>query len=60
MTPRRWLILGSGGAGKSTFARQFGPLVDLPVIHLDLHYWKPGWVETEKSAWRERVAELAS
>jgi adenylate kinase family enzyme len=58
--PRRWLILGSGGAGKSTFARRLGQLLGLPVIHLDLHYWNPGWVETEKAAWAEKVTKLAS
>lgn len=57
---RRWMILGSGGAGKSTFARRLGPILDLPVIHLDLHYWNPGWVETEKAEWAEKVHRLAA
>ena len=57
---RRWLILGSGGAGKSTLGRRLGALLELPVIHLDRHYWNPGWVPTEKSAWAEQVTELAS
>jgi len=26
---------------------------DLPVIHLDLHFWKPGWVAPSESEWRE-------
>ena len=57
-SPRRWLILGSGGAGKSTFARRLGALLDLPVIHLDRHYWNPGWVETEKDAWAEKGSRV--
>ena len=32
------------GSGKSTFARALAARTGLPVIHLDLHYWKPGWV----------------
>src|SRR5207244_1610383 len=39
-------IVGSGGAGKSTFARELGRLTGLPVYHLDCYMWKPGWVMT--------------
>lgn len=40
------VIIGSGGAGKSTLARQLGGLLQIPVYHLDTLHWKPGWVET--------------
>jgi adenylate kinase family enzyme len=30
------------GAGKSTFARQLSAKTGLPVIHLDVYFWKPG------------------
>lgn len=43
----RILIIGCGGAGKSTLARQLGEKLHLPVVHLDRLFWKPGWVETE-------------
>ncbi|MEO5566870.1 MAG: AAA family ATPase, partial [Gemmatimonadaceae bacterium] len=36
----RILIIGSGGAGKSTFARELGALLDIRVVHLDQLYWK--------------------
>lgn len=55
---RKILVIGSGGAGKSTFARRLGGLLGLEVIHLDALYWQAGWVETPKEAWRERVGEL--
>ncbi len=44
----RILIIGSGGAGKSTMARALGEKLGLPVVHLDKLFWKPGWVETPK------------
>ncbi|HEX8070266.1 MAG TPA: DNA topology modulation protein [Pyrinomonadaceae bacterium] len=55
---RRVLVIGSGGAGKSTFARRLGAALGLEVIHLDQHYWRPGWVEPPKAEWAEHVAAL--
>lgn len=54
----RVAIVGSGGAGKSTFAKALGERTGLPVIHLDRHYWKPGWIETSRDEWRQRQSEL--
>jgi adenylate kinase family enzyme len=51
----RILVIGCGGSGKSTFARGLGRATGLPVIHLDSHFWKPGWVEPERREWEERV-----
>jgi len=39
----RILIIGSGGAGKSTLACQLGEMLSLPVIHLDRLYWYGNW-----------------
>ncbi len=58
--PQRVLVVGSGGAGKSTLARRLGAVLDLPVIHLDQHFWLPGWRETERAAWLRRCEQLAS
>lgn len=46
----RILVLGPCGAGKSTLAAQLGKRLDLPVIHLDSEYWRPGWVEPHRAA----------
>lgn len=56
----RIMIIGSGGAGKSTLARRLGEITGLPVIHLDAEYWQPGWVETPKDEWKCKVEVLAS
>ncbi|MDD4050498.1 MAG: hypothetical protein PHR28_01185 [candidate division Zixibacteria bacterium] len=56
----RILVIGHAGAGKSTLAAKLGSILKLPVIHLDQHFWKPGWVETEQGAWREKVHQLVS
>jgi adenylate kinase family enzyme len=35
----RVVVLGRGGAGKSTTAARLGVLTGLPVIELDRHFW---------------------
>jgi adenylate kinase family enzyme len=55
---RRVVVVGSGGSGKSTFARDLGRVTRLPVIHLDQEYWRAGWEETPKDEWERRVAKL--
>ena len=55
---RRIAIIGPGGAGKSTLARQISAKLGLPVIHLDAHYWHEGWVETPKEEWAQAVRRL--
>lgn len=55
---RKILVIGSGGAGKSVFARRLGERLGLEVIHLDRLYWRPGWVEPPKDEWRRTVERL--
>lgn len=55
---KRVLIIGSGGAGKSTFARRLARETGLPLIHLDALYWKPGWIEPAKQEWAQTVEQL--
>jgi adenylate kinase family enzyme len=51
---RRVLVTGLAGSGKSTFSRSLSERTGLPVIHLDLHFWKPGWVAPSGDEWREK------
>jgi hypothetical protein len=48
---RRVAILGPAGAGKSRLARKLAVALELPVVHLDRLYWKPGWVATPEPEW---------
>jgi adenylate kinase family enzyme len=57
---KRILVIGSGGAGKSTFATKLGAILELPVIHLDQVYWKAGWEKPEKEDWARMVASLVA
>lgn len=55
---KKILVIGSGGAGKSTFSRRLGDLTGIEVFHLDKLYWKPGWIEPSKDEWLEIVKNL--
>lgn len=55
---RRIVVTGMAGSGKSTFSRALAARTGLPVIHLDVHYWKPGWVEPLEAEWRQMQHRL--
>jgi adenylate kinase family enzyme len=54
----RVLLIGCSGAGKSMLAAEIGPLLDLPVIHLDAQRWQPGWVAMPRDEWEARVRQM--
>jgi len=55
---RKVLVIGSGGAGKTTLARRIASATGLPLLHLDSLYWRPGWVPTPREEWDRIVADL--
>ena len=42
-TVERIVILGPGGAGKTTLAIALAELTRVPIVHLDHLFWRPGW-----------------
>ncbi len=52
---RRILVIGSGGAGKSTVAARLAAALELPLVGLDALYWNAGWIPTPASEWAECV-----
>ena len=41
---KKIILIGSGGAGKSTLAKHLGEKLGIKVFHLDALLWKPNWV----------------
>lgn len=47
----RVVVTGLAGSGKSTFAKALAASSDLPLIHLDLEFWQPGWTAPSDGEW---------
>lgn len=56
----RIAIIGCSGGGKSTLARRLGEKLGLPIVHLDVLYWKPGWTEGDPATFGARLAEAVA
>ncbi|MBG9656969.1 topology modulation protein [Cytobacillus firmus] len=56
---KRIMVMGSSaGAGKSTFAGKLGKKTGIEVYHLDVLYWKPGWVESGLQEFSDAQREI--
>jgi adenylate kinase family enzyme len=51
------VVVGTSGAGKTTFARRLAERLGVSRIELDALYWGPSWVPREPAAFRALVAE---
>lgn len=49
---QRIAIVGNIGSGKTTLSKQIGARLGLPVHHLDLVQWRPGWQRLPESEYR--------
>jgi hypothetical protein len=55
---KRVIVLGRGGAGKSTFATRLSVITGLPVTELDNQFWQPGLEPARKRRWAAIQTEL--
>jgi adenylate kinase family enzyme len=61
--PKRIMIFGIPGSGKSTFALKLSRLLDLPLFHLDKYFFTAGWQERNKEEFlniQEKLVEQES
>jgi len=57
---KRIAIVGSPGAGKSMLAIQLSAILELPVVHLDQLWWRPGWIEAGTDAFDAELERVVS
>lgn len=57
---RRVLIVGCGGAGKSTLAVEMGKRLGLSVVHLDKMWWLPDWKNRDEREFDEMLVKELS
>jgi hypothetical protein len=57
---KRIAVIGAGGAGKTHLARTLDHILGLPMIHLDAHYYGPGWQTSAPADWTARQHQLAA
>lgn len=55
---RKVAIIGSPGAGKSTFASQLGEVLSIEIIRLDAVFWNPDWSDIPHSEWKQTLTEI--
>lgn len=52
------MVIGCGGAGKSTFSRQLCQILSISVHHLDTLGWQAGWVATPREDFDVKISKL--
>jgi adenylate kinase family enzyme len=56
--PRRVVVVGTTGSGKTTFAREVAAIIDAPHTELDALFWEPGWTPAEPEVFRARALQI--
>lgn len=58
MRGRRINVVGTSGAGKTTFATTLAERTGLPYVELDALNWEAGWAEADHAVFLRRVAAV--
>lgn len=56
----RIIVVGNNGSGKSFLSKELSAITGLPLIHLDVEFWRPNWEKPPKEEWRKKQTELIS
>jgi adenylate kinase family enzyme len=56
----RIIIIGNNGSGKSFLSKELSVITGLPLVHLDVEFWRPNWEKPLKEEWINIQMELIS
>jgi adenylate kinase family enzyme len=56
----RIIIVGNNGSGKSFLAKELSAITGLPLVHLDIEFWRPNWEKPPKEEWIKKQMELTA
>lgn len=54
------LVIGCPGSGKSTFAKRLHERTHIPLVHLDMLYWKEDRTTVEKAVFLKKLEKTLS
>ena len=57
---QRVIIVGNNGSGKSFLAKEWAAITGLPLVHLDVEYWRPNWQKPPQDEWLQKLGELTA
>ena len=56
----RIIIVGNNGSGKSFLSKELSVITGLPLVHLDVEFWRRNWEKPPKEEWIKKQMELIS
>lgn len=56
----RIIIVGNNGSGKSFLTKELSVITGLPLVHLDVEFWRPNWEKPPKDEWIKKQTEFTS
>ncbi|MBQ9988906.1 MAG: hypothetical protein IJP30_04140 [Clostridia bacterium] len=58
LIPKRILVIGAPGSGKTTFSNRLSEICGHPVVHLDQLYWQAQWKSVSNAVFEQRLAPV--
>lgn len=56
----RIMVVGNNGSGKSWLSRELSGVTGLPLVHLDVEFWRPNWEKPTEEEWIDKQREFIS